>query len=130
MMPDIEPSAETAAAIARREAAARALQRRKKLHFWILVATWGLAAAIIGFIDLPPWARIAVALIPTIPLAALILFLRRYSRHFDEFGWRVITEAAAAAFGYCVILAFLYSLARMADVGVPRSDWQPILLTM
>src|ERR1041384_2937534 len=91
----------------------------------LVASTWILQSG--GW---PAWGRLLIALIPSVPLLAIIVTYTVLVRRgcFDEFGRRVLLEGCATAFIAGMPLLLLYAMLRNAGVGVPEMGWQGVFI--
>ncbi len=96
----------------------------------VLVAAVLAAMALLGSVvvlkltELPPPARVAVALIPLPFYIALFVVAVRVTRRLDELKQRIALEALAFAVIGMLLSTLCYGLMVHADVGVPALDWE------
>jgi hypothetical protein len=103
-----------------------------KLRLVILLFFW--AAFLVSTFLLngqwPPVARVVIALAPALPLTLVIWTYATLVRRgcFDEFGRRVLVEAAATVFIVGMPLLLLYAMAYNADIGFPELNWRGVTM--
>lgn len=66
--------------------------------------------------------RYAVALLPVIPGALVVVAAVRFHRRIDELQQRIALEAIALAFAGTAVITFIYGFAEDA-VDLPRVNW-------
>ncbi len=100
-------------------------QRNLQLLGASLVAALVLigSAAVVKFTELPPPARVVVALIPLPFYVALFVVAVRVTRRLDELKRRIQLEALAFAVIGMLLCTFCYGMVIQADVGAPALDW-------
>ena len=100
-------------------------QRNLQLLGTSLVAALVLmgSAAVVKFTELPPPARVVVALIPLPFYVALFVVAVRVTRRLDELKRRIQLEALAFAVIGMLLCTFCYGMVIQADVGAPALDW-------
>ena len=106
------------------------LARTRILWFIAFAASLVISTAILQFGEWNPLGRVLIALIPLLPMAAIIatytVLIRR--RCFDEFGRRVLLEGCATVFIAGMPLLILYGTLRNADIGLAPLDWQGVFI--
>src|SRR4051812_47581488 len=104
------------------------LARSRHLQFVGLAIALVASSWILRSGELPAWGRVLIALIPALPLAAIVatytVLIQRGC--FDEFGRRVLLEGCATVFIAGMPLLLLYGMARNAEVGAPGMDWPAV----
>ena len=96
----------------------------------MLVAALLSAGALIGsavvlkLTELPPPARVAVALSPLPFYIALFVVAVRVTRRLDELKQRIQLEALSFAVIGMLLCTFCYGMVLQADVGAPALDWE------
>jgi hypothetical protein len=103
----------------------------KQLQGWTIPIT-GAAWALIYFlsrgllenIDLAPWLRVVIALLPILPFAVFFWIANREIRQMDELHLRVHLEALATAFPLAIVFLMMLGLLGQAlDLSYERHVW-------
>jgi hypothetical protein len=97
------------------------------LFFW---AVFVFSTYIVQQFQLQPWARLAIALIPILPLAGAIATYTMLVRNrcFDEFGRRILLEASAAVFIVGMPVLLLYAMLANAFPDFRTLTWQQVFV--
>lgn len=94
---------------------------------WGLTALWivtflGARAILDESVQLPPWVKVAAALIPIVPTALVLWFVVSALRGLDELHRRVHLEALAVAYPLSVLLLVTLGFLQLA-IDLPAEDW-------
>ena len=99
--------------------------RRYYREFFASVIAYAVALYLADFtVDANPDAgwRYAVALLPVVPGAFIVVAAVRFHRRIDELQQRITLEAIALAFAGTAVIAFTYGFVEEA-VDLPRINW-------
>lgn len=94
---------------------------------WGLTALWivtflGARAVLDESVQLPPWVKVAAALIPIVPTALVLWFVVSALRGLDELHRRVHLEALAVAYPLAILLLVTLGFLQLA-IDLPAEDW-------
>lgn len=99
---------------------------RRSLHQLPMVALWVLSYLAARFalkeLQLDPWLRVTVALLPVIPTAVFLWLAIAKIRGLDELQRRVHLEALAIAFPLAILLLWTLGLLQLA-INLSMDDW-------
>jgi hypothetical protein len=93
---------------------------------WGLTALWivtflGARAVLDESVQLPPWVKVAAALIPIVPTALVLWFVVSALRGLDELHRRVHLEALAVAYPLAILLLVTLGFLQLA-IDLPAED--------
>jgi hypothetical protein len=103
-------------------------QTAQRPHYLLLTvaALWPvsyLAARVaLKGLDLEPWLRVLVALVPVVPTALFLWLMIVGIRTMDEMQRRIHLEALAIAFPLSILLLWTLGLLQLA-INLPAEDW-------
>ncbi|HMP03542.1 MAG TPA: hypothetical protein PKD86_08900 [Gemmatales bacterium] len=87
---------------------------------WVL--TYLAARFVLKEIQLDPWLRVTVALLPVLPTALFIWLVVAGIRSLDELERRIHLEALAFAYPLAILLLWTLGLLQLV-VQLPPEDW-------
>jgi hypothetical protein len=97
---------------------------------WLLFGLALLAAALMiggslvsAKTDLAPALRVALAIVPLIPLAALAWSIVSAVQHLDEMQRKIQLDAMTGAFVATAFVALTYGQLQHAHIGLPELNW-------
>jgi len=73
-------------------------------------------------LEMDPWLRVTVALIPVLPTALFLWLIIANIRGLDELQRRIHLEALAIAFPLAILLLWTLGLLQVA-IDLPAEDW-------
>lgn len=88
--------------------------------FWVL--SYLGARLALKELQLDPWLRVTVALLPVVPTALFLWLVVANIRSLDELQRRVHLEALAIAFPLAILLLWTLGLLQLA-INLPAEDW-------
>ena len=88
--------------------------------FWVL--SYLAARLALKELQLDPWLRVTVALLPVVPTALFLWLVVANIRSLDELQRRVHLEALAIAFPLAILLLWTLGLLQLA-INLPAEDW-------
>jgi hypothetical protein len=129
-MPDPISTLSTDEALARRAAISRQIRLRLRGLLLLLVLTWLATTWFSIQWQHGDWRRTTLALLPVLPLTALLIYIRRHAGKFDELGRRVLIYGAAWGFAVSLPVIFLYSLIQTAGAFPANKDLPVVLVIL
>jgi hypothetical protein len=88
--------------------------------FWVL--SYLAARFALEELQLDPWLRVTVAVLPVLPTALFLWLVVANIRSLDELQRRVHLEALAIAFPLAILLLWTLGLLQLA-INLPTEDW-------
>jgi hypothetical protein len=101
--------------------------RRYLIHLTVALAAYvAILFAVIYAVNhdfVSGWLKVAVLLIPVLPIVFVAIAMLRFMRATDEFDRKVTLEALAIAAGVTALLAITYTFLENAGLPRPEAWW-------
>jgi hypothetical protein len=101
-----------------------------QLTIWMLVYVAVCLAVIyaVNHTGVSGWLKVAMLLLPVIPVVAVFLAVLRFLRATDEFDRKILLESLAVAAGITALLAITYTFLENAGLPRPEAWWTWVAL--